>query len=31
MAEASDLDGARRYVRGHHPDVLVLDLTCPKG
>jgi two-component system, NarL family, response regulator NreC len=24
VAEASDLDGARRYVRGHHPDVRVL-------
>jgi two-component system response regulator NreC len=31
VAEASDLDGARRYVRGHHPDVLVLDLNLPDG
>lgn len=27
VAEASDLDGARRFVRGHHPHVLVLDLN----
>ena len=26
-----DLDSARRYVRGHHPDVLVLDLNMPGG
>jgi two-component system response regulator NreC len=31
VAEGSDLDGARRYVRGHHPDVLVLDLNLPEG
>jgi two-component system, NarL family, response regulator NreC len=31
VAEASDLDGARRYARGHHPDVLVLDLNLPEG
>jgi two-component system response regulator NreC len=31
VAEASDLDSARRYVRGHHPDVLVLDLNMPGG
>lgn len=31
VAEAADLDGARRYVRGHHPDVLVLDLNLPDG
>lgn len=31
VAEAADLDGARRYVRGHHPDVLVLDLNMPGG
>ena len=31
LAEASDLDGTRRYVRGHHPDVLVLDLNLPEG
>ena len=27
VAEASDLDDARRFVRGHHPKVLVLDLN----
>jgi len=31
VAEASDLEAARRYVRGHHPDVLVLDLNLPEG
>ena len=31
VAEASDVDYARRYVRGHHPDVLVLDLNMPGG
>src|SRR5260370_21074093 len=31
VAEASDLEGARRYVRGHHPHVLVLDLNLPEG
>lgn len=31
LAEASDLDGTRRYVRGHHPDVLVLDLNLSAG
>jgi two-component system response regulator NreC len=31
LAEASDLDGTRRCVRGHHPDVLVLDLNLPEG
>ena len=31
VAEASDLEGARRYTRGHHPDVLVLDLNMPGG
>jgi two-component system response regulator NreC len=29
VAEAGDVDGARRYVRGHHPAVLVLDLNMP--
>lgn len=29
VAEAEDVDGAIRYVRGHHPDVLVLDLNMP--
>lgn len=31
VAEASDLDGARRFVRGHHPHVLVLDLNMGGG
>jgi two-component system response regulator NreC len=31
VAEASDIEGARRYVRGHHPEVLVLDLNMPGG
>lgn len=31
VAEAGDLDAARRYVRGHHPEVLVLDLNMPGG
>jgi DNA-binding NarL/FixJ family response regulator len=31
VAEASDLEAARRYTRGHHPDVLVLDLNMPGG
>lgn len=31
VAEAGDLESARRYVRGHHPDVLVLDLNIPGG
>jgi two-component system response regulator NreC len=31
VAEASDVPGARRYVRGHHPAVLVLDLNMPGG
>jgi two-component system, NarL family, response regulator NreC len=31
VAEAPDLDAARRYTRGHHPDVLVLDLNMPGG
>jgi two-component system response regulator NreC len=29
VAEAGDIDAARRYVRGHRPDVLVLDLNMP--
>ncbi|WP_249010242.1 response regulator transcription factor [Conexibacter sp. DBS9H8] len=29
VAEAEDADSARRYVRGHHPDVLVIDLNMP--
>jgi two-component system response regulator NreC len=31
VAEAADVDSARRYLRGHHPDVLVLDLNMPGG
>ena len=31
VAEAGNLDDAKRYVRGHHPDVLVLDLNMPGG
>jgi two-component system response regulator NreC len=31
VAEAANLDDARRYVRGHHPRVLVLDLNMPGG
>lgn len=27
VAQAGDIDSARRYVRGHHPQVLVLDLN----
>lgn len=29
VAEAGDADGALRYVRGHKPSVLVLDLNMP--
>jgi two-component system, NarL family, response regulator NreC len=29
VAEAEDVESARRYVRGHRPDVLVLDLNMP--
>jgi two-component system, NarL family, response regulator NreC len=31
VAEGSDVESARRYVRGHHPGVLVLDLNMPGG
>jgi two-component system, NarL family, response regulator NreC len=31
VAEAGDVDTARRYVRGHHPAVLVADLNMPGG
>jgi two-component system response regulator NreC len=31
VAEAGDVDAAGRYVRGHHPAVLVLDLNMPGG
>jgi two-component system response regulator NreC len=29
VAEGEDVDSARRYVRGHRPDVLVIDLNMP--
>ena len=29
VAEAADLDSARRYVRGHKPGILILDLNMP--
>jgi two-component system response regulator NreC len=31
VAEAADIETARRAVRGHHPTVLVLDLNMPGG
>jgi two-component system response regulator NreC len=31
VAEAEDIAGARRYARGHRPDVLVLDINMPDG
>lgn len=31
VAEAGDVEEARRYVLGHHPNVLVLDLNMPGG
>jgi two-component system response regulator NreC len=31
VAEAGDISGAQRFVRGHHPSVLVLDLNMPGG
>jgi len=31
VAEAANLTDARRYVRAHHPHVLVLDLNLPEG
>jgi two-component system response regulator NreC len=31
VAEAGDVEGAKRYVRGHKPRVLVLDLNMPGG
>ena len=31
VAEASNVEDARRYVRGHHPRVIVLDLNMPGG
>ncbi len=29
VAEARDVESTRRYVRGHHPHILVLDLNMP--
>ena len=31
VAEAGDVDAAQRYVLGHKPNVLVLDLNMPGG
>ena len=31
VAEAGDADSATRYVRGHKPQVLILDLNMPGG
>jgi two-component system response regulator NreC len=31
VAEAGDVDSTTRYVRGHNPDVLILDLNMPGG
>jgi two-component system, NarL family, response regulator NreC len=31
VAEAGDVESALRYVRGHKPDVLILDLNMPGG
>jgi two-component system response regulator NreC len=31
VAEAGDVDSTLRFVRGHHPDVLILDLNMPGG
>jgi two-component system response regulator NreC len=31
VAEAGEIDATKRMVRGHHPDVLVLDLNMPGG
>jgi two-component system, NarL family, response regulator NreC len=31
VAEAADVDGARRAVLGHKPDVVILDLNMPGG
>lgn len=31
VAEAENIDTARRYVLGHHPDVLIVDLNMPGG
>src|ERR687892_125246 len=29
VAEAGDVEGAIRYVRGHRPEILILDLNMP--
>ncbi len=29
VAEGEDVESAKRYIRGHHPDVLVIDLNMP--
>ena len=31
VAEAGDIASAKRYLRGHKPDVLILDLNMPDG
>src|SRR3954468_21818518 len=31
VAEAGDADSASRYVSGHHPKVLILDINMPGG
>jgi two-component system, NarL family, response regulator NreC len=31
VAEAGDIDSTMRYLRGHSPDVLILDLNMPGG
>ena len=31
VAEAGDVDTTLRFVRGHRPDVLILDLNMPGG
>ncbi len=31
VAEAGDADAAERYVRGHKPEVLILDINMPGG
>ena len=31
VAEAGDIDSTVRYVRGHKPNVLILDLNMPGG
>jgi two-component system response regulator NreC len=31
VAEAGDIDAARRYVIGYHPHILILDLNMPGG